>query len=285
MITHPIPSMHEDIKALWKQTFGDSEVFLSHYFAHMYSDETMLVCVEDDEEIVAMMTMLPVTLTSGQSSLPARYVYAVATAEDWRGLGISTSLMEQALEEMKDDGIAAAILVPAHFSLFSFYERQGFETAFYVLETPVKAADLPKCSGNATPLLAHELLDFRNRLFADSRLFAKWDENSLAYIIDSANRFGGFALKFESEGGFGYAIAALDDSVCYVKELGLFGLDRLQALALLHRHAKANLYIVHERADGDPDPMPFGMIQWLDEDAKKRVKKDGQEPYFELVMD
>ncbi len=285
MITHPIPSMHEDIKALWKETFGDSDAFLSHYFEHMYSDNTMLVCVENDEEIVAMMTMHPITLVSGENSFPARYIYAVATAEDWRNLGISTSLMEYALDEMKDEGAAAAILVPAHFSLFSFYERQGFETAFYIWETSVKAEDLPKPIGNASPLYAQELYGLRNRLYSKSRLFARWDEKSLAHIIDSANRFGGFALRFTLGDGEGYAIASKDENICYVKELGLFGMEKLQALSLLHAQVGANVYIVHERADNDPDPMPFGMIRWLDSEAEKKVKQDGQQPYFELVMD
>ncbi len=285
MITHPIPAMHADIKALWKQTFGDSDAFLNHYFQNLYSDDTMLVCVEDDEEVVAMMTMLPITLQSGSLTFPARYIYAVATASEWRGLGISTSLMEQAVDEMKDDGVAAAMLVPAHFSLFEFYERQGFETAFYVSETTVKADVLPEAEGEILPLTASELYDFRNRLFSNSRLFARWDEKALSYIIESTNLFGGFALKFKSAEAEGYAFASLDDNVCYVKELGLFGMDKNTALALLHTKVGANLYITLDKADNDSDPMPFGMIRWLDEEAKKKVNKDGQEPYFELVMD
>lgn len=285
MITHPIPSMHADIKALWKQTFGDSDAFLNHYFQNMYSDETMLVCVEDDEEVVAMMTMLPITLQSGKLTFPARYIYAVATAQDWRGLGISTSLMEQALEEMKDEGIAAAMLVPAHFSLFEFYERQGFETAFYVSELSVPASGLPEPDGEISMLSAHELYELRNRLFASSRLFAKWDEDTITYIEQSISKFGGFALKFASASGEGYALASVDDGVCYVKELGLFGMEPMQALSLLNQKAKSKLYIVHRPADADDDPMPFGMIQWLDEEAKKKVTSEGQEPYFALAMD
>jgi predicted acetyltransferase len=285
VITHPIPSMHQDIRALWKQAFGDNDAFLDHYFQTMYSDETMLVCVEDDEEIVAMLTMFPIDLLSGGKRICARYVYAVATDEQWRGLGISTSLMEDAVEQMRAGGTQAAILVPAHFSLFDFYERQEFQTVFYASEDSIKADALPPPSGKAMPLSASDLYTLRARLHSHSRLFAQWDEKTLSYIIESVSKFGGFALRFVSDRGEGYAIASKDHGVCFVKELGLFGMDKLQGLSLLHQQAGANVYVVHNPSDGDPDPMPFGMIRWLDEEAEKQVQRNGDEPYFALVMD
>jgi predicted acetyltransferase len=277
--------MHEDIRALWQETFGDSDAFLSHYFAKLHRDENMLVTTEDDSELVAMMTMFPIELVSGENAFPARYVYAVATAEPWRGLGISTSLMAYALEEMKEAGVAAAILVPAHFSLFDFYGRQGFSTAFFATENAVDAAELPAPEGTISELTAEALYVMRNRVFVNSRLFAKWDENTLEYIISSTRLYGGAVLEFHSQSSEGYAVATCENGICSVKELGLMGMGRSQALALLHSRVNAERYILHLIATGDPDPMPFGMIQWLDEAAEKRALQGSEAPYFGLVMD
>ncbi len=285
MISFSIPGMHKSIRALWKNAFGDSEAFVSHYFKHMHRDGNMLICTEGDEGVVAMMTMLPITLQSGSHEFTARYIYAVATAMQWRGLGISTSLMEQALEWMKDNGEAAAILAPAHFSLFPFYERQGFSTAFYVTEELVISGDLPKPSGSVEDLKAADLFRLRNHAYERSRLYAKWDEKTLDYIIQSSRRFNGYALRFICGNGHGYAIAAMESDLCDVKEIGLFGMDKHQALSLLHSRVQAKRYLLHQSAKGDDDPMPFGMIYWLDEKAKKAVPKKGEPPYFALAMD
>ncbi len=285
MISFSIPSMHGDIRALWKQAFGDSEAFVSHYFTHMHRDENMLVCTQDDEELVAMMTMLPITLQCGVHSFSARYIYAVATEQSWRGLGISTSLMEHALSWMRDNGDAAAILVPAHFSLFSFYESQGFSTVFYSSEELIKSSDLPQPEGNISDLTAEQLFMMRNRAFEHSALFAKWDIDTLDYTIQSTKRFGGVALHFSCGDGEGYALATIEHDLCAVKELGLFGLDRQAALSLLHKRVKAQRYLLHQSAQGDPDPMPFGMIHWLAIEAQKKMPTYGEAPYFGLVMD
>jgi predicted N-acetyltransferase YhbS len=285
MIAHPNENIRADVRALWQTTFGDSDAFLSRYFARMHRDENMLVCVEDDEELVAMLTMLPITLKSGGRAFPARYIYAVATAEPWRGLGISTSLMAHALDLMRENGEKAAILVPAHFSLFGFYERQGFSTAFYAREQAVDAADLPAPQGTMEDIGAADLRALRERAFAPSCLFASWDEHTLGYIIDTVTGDGGAAVRFSACGGEGYAVAAMDEELCVVKELFLDGISVPQALSLLHGRMGARRYILHLSAAGDDDPMPFGMIRWLDDEAERQARHGDQPPYFALVMD
>ena len=285
MIVFANPRMHADIRALWRKTFGDSKAFLSHYFAHMHRDENMLVCLEGDDGVVAMLTMFPITLVAGTHTFPARYIYAVATAEPWRGLGIGTSMMEHALSYMQDRGEAAAILAPAHFSLFGFYEKMGFSTEFFVHEEVVKSADLPKANGDIFDLEAAQLYRLRNQAYQTSKLFARWDEPSLDYILQSTVQFGGFALRFVSGSRHGYAIAAMDDDLCIVKELGLFGMDKHMALSLLHRRVQAQRYLLHQSADGDADPMPFTMIHYVDDTAKAAIPAKGGAPYFALAMD
>jgi predicted N-acetyltransferase YhbS len=285
MITNPIPSMHADIKSLWRKTFGDSEAYLAHYFARMHRDENMLVCTEDDEELVAMMTMLPITLKCGGLSFPARYVYAVATDEQWRGLGISTSLMEEALEIMEDNGEAAAILVPAHFSLFAFYERQGFTTAFYACEEAVDAASLPPPEGRAEDIDAAALFSMRERAFKDSSLFASWDADTLGYIAESIVNAGGAVVRLLANGDEGHAVAVVENGLCLVKEISLSGMTLAQALSLLHARFGAKKYVLHRISTGDPDPIPFGMIRWIDKKAEAKVKKRDDAPYLGLVMD
>ena len=62
------------------------------------------------------------------------YIYAVATAEKFRGKGICHKLMEDTHKYLKEYGYEGAILVPGNEGLFRFYEGIGYRTCSYIRE-------------------------------------------------------------------------------------------------------------------------------------------------------
>lgn len=288
MITAPIDSMIPDIRALWKQCFGDDDAFLDLFFAHRYHPDDMLVCVEDDEELVAMLCLFPLTLRTCAGALRARYIYAVATEPSWRGLGVSHTLMQTALTRMQEDGEDVAILVPASDSLFGFYQKQGFQPIFSLQCWEVNACDLPRSDGTAQPCGVEAYLRLRNAAFADTSAFAAWDARALSYIHLSVLQEHGHVLHLQQGAQQGCAVVVMREGVAHVKELALCGLSPADAVALVHSVVQAQHYRVSLPAGTLPAlaDVPFAMAQPVSARAETALLSlQGAAPYFALAMD
>lgn len=78
-----------------------------------------------------MLCALPAELVGDDGeAVPAAYLYAVCTAPALRGRGHCRLLLQEAEQDLKRQGIRAAVLVPAEESLFGFYARFGYRTVF-----------------------------------------------------------------------------------------------------------------------------------------------------------
>lgn len=272
------------LKALWMQAFQDDELSADHYFANRHRDENMLVDVEGGQ-LRAMLTMLPADLVTGGATVPAVYFFAIATGLAWRGRGISTALIKDAEARCRSQGAAATVLVPANAGLFDFYGRRGYETRFYYRQETVTPDKLPACPQGHTllPVSGEALYRLREKAFAKSRLFLRWNIQALDYIIASAAAFGAPLLRFGTDKGEGFAYCERAGEELTVKELALSGIEVPQAVAILDRHLHAASYTLRlAGADGRQSaPVPFGMIKAFE----PLPAGEGTEPYMSFAKD
>ena len=106
-------------RKLYNQTFGISEGFddqLFNLFSHC------IRYVTEGEQVVSMLFELPCALVTEKESIPACYIYAVATHPLYRGKGLATQLIDQTCAAHK-----LVLLRPIEESLISFYGKMGFE--------------------------------------------------------------------------------------------------------------------------------------------------------------
>lgn len=284
MIRFASTSDHPQLKALWAEAFGDTQAAIGAYFSLRHADENMLVD-ERDGRIAGMLSMLPVLLEAGNGRLyPARYIYAVATSEAFRRQGVSTALLAAAHTLMKNRGIAASVLAPADGALFSFYEKRGYQTAFYVDRITVTAGALPPLpqEGRHGPCPVADYTRLRNLAFQGGSLFVRWDEAAVAYAEKTLAQPGGFtALSWHT--GHGCAAWETADDGILVKELALVCGDAFDAIAVLHRALDADRYTVRMAQGTVPGAaaQPFGMIRWF----VSQPRLSGKPPYLSLAMD
>ena len=119
-----------ECRELWQRVFGDDRAFIDLYLTEVYRPENMLVRCDEAGHIVSMLHIVEIDTTYG----PTGYLYAIATDEAWRGRGLASALIEEAVEELRRRGMAAVMLIPSHEDLKAFYERLGFEESNYPLD-------------------------------------------------------------------------------------------------------------------------------------------------------
>lgn len=115
------------ITALWGEAFGDAKEAVDDFFAAFPHCRSYVA--EEDGRVVCMVHALPQILRA-QTDVPAAYLYAVATAKEFRGQGLCSRLMAFAEADLQKNGFVCAVLTPGEQSLFEFYEKLGYETAF-----------------------------------------------------------------------------------------------------------------------------------------------------------
>ena len=111
-------------KDLWMKSFGDDEQFADSFIMRYYSRSRMLTA-EVEGRTAAMLHLVPFDTELGRTT----YIYAVATDPAFRGRGLASRLMREAMQVIAERGDDAAFLIPTPGEewLHGFYGRFGFE--------------------------------------------------------------------------------------------------------------------------------------------------------------
>lgn len=283
MIRQPLDSDLPALISLWQEAFGDSEEEAAFYFRQRHQHQNMLVW-QEGEQLAGMLSMLPLLLQSHAKSYRARYVYAVATARSHRGQGISTRLLEAAHQAIEKEGGMASVLVPAEPSLFDYYAKRGYHTAFMIDQLEINGEDLlgQDVQGQAMPCSAFEYAALRDKAFVNSSLYARWDEAALRYISQGVTAAGGAMLRLEFDGLSAAAVLEPRANLLRVVELVCAPEVWHRALALIHQKYGAQRYQLRLPQGSLGPGRPFGMIRWL---ADKPDLASGTPPYLAFAKD
>lgn len=136
IIDTPEVSRMPALRSLWQEAFGDTEDFLDD-FRRTAFDVNRCRCVVEDGEVVAALYWFDCLCMEKRIA----YVYAVATAEVYRGRGISHALMEDTHRHLAKLGYEGAVLVPESEELFRFYEGMGYRVCGTIHEFSCHAAE------------------------------------------------------------------------------------------------------------------------------------------------
>ena len=124
------------LRALWKEAFGDSDAYLDLFFNTAFSPSRCL-CITEGDEVTAALYWFDCSFDGH----PLAYVYAVATAQSRRGQGLCRALMTHTHRHLKQNGYLGVILVPGSDSLFSLYGKMGYSICSSVGELTCRAAE------------------------------------------------------------------------------------------------------------------------------------------------
>ena len=115
----------EDLKHLWELVFGDARTVPDAFFENAFFPDGCFYESADGKAVSALY-LLPVTLGSKKGF----YLYAAATLPAYRGQGIMSKLIKEALQYAKSTA-DFVYLCPAEDSLYEYYRRFGFVQILY----------------------------------------------------------------------------------------------------------------------------------------------------------
>lgn len=248
------PQERAAAETLWTQAFGDGPDFQRDFF-RLCAPEGPLVLTEDGE-LRSMLSLpeLSLLLEDGKK-LRAGYVYAVATQPDCRGQGWAGMLLETAAGLAQNRGLDCLLTVPAEKSLFSFYQRHGFQPGFYRREVTAQPAPAP-----AEPLTPAGYAALREKLLA-GRSHTAYTESQLMFQQGLCPRPGSGLYRLELAHGPGCAAVENWPEEPSVKELLCAPGDEGQGAAACAALCGA---AVRSRFPAPPGPeTAFGAVRWL----------------------
>ena len=117
----PAPELVPQLRALWKEAFGDTDAFLDLFFGTAF-DPGHCRCIQTQGRVTAALYWLDFHLEGRKFA----YIYAVATGKDCRGQGLCTRLMADTAAHLRKEGYHTALLVPQDAGLRAMYGRMGY---------------------------------------------------------------------------------------------------------------------------------------------------------------
>lgn len=213
----------EQIKKLWREVFGDGEEeiegFMSRYLKNM-------LLYKKDRKVAGMLSMLPVSMKNEKG----RYIYAVATAPEARGAGISTGLLKKAEDHIKKSGEKFSVLTPAESSLFDFYKNRGYTAVNALKRVEFDSTGFGNAAYEVDKITPQKLFALRREYFKD-KSFVEWGPEELEYIWRLYK--GGF-YRIRGSEGQAFAVCSSVGGLLDIKELCCDGLDAADCVASLN---------------------------------------------------
>lgn len=128
---------------LWRDTFGDPEMFIKLYFSRVYRSEYNVTC-QIDQHVVGALQTLPYPMRYHDHILPTAYISGVSVREDFRRQDIGTNIMRQAHFALFFKGTVFATLIPADKPwLYDWYGSRGYANVITCTPPPEGIKGMP----------------------------------------------------------------------------------------------------------------------------------------------
>lgn len=205
------------LRTLWKEAFGDTDIFLDTFFRTAYSHERCRIMTIDDNVVAALYWFdcsYNCEPNNNNDNKRIAYIYAVATATSSRRQGLCHLLMMNTHEHLKKNGYDGALLVPADDKLFSFYNKMGYKVCCHIDELTVShICDNYKSQASIISEIDKDEFAIRRRTLLPKGSVIQENEN-LDFLETQARFFTGrdFLLTARAENDTLYGLELLGDT-------------------------------------------------------------------------
>lgn len=282
MVRFSYDSDREGIITLWQEAFGDLRKDIDFFLDSRYKPENTLV-YDYDGKIASVLFLLDGEMHISGKDYPSYYLYAACTLNEFRGRGLMSELLAFARVTAEKRGRYFICLKPAEESLFTFYEKHGYISAFS--KKIVTFSDVSSSASIISDSLSKiDITQTRDSVYTDIDYF-KWDNNAVNFAIIQNENYGGKLF----ENCKGYALYTLDSEDVVVKE-SAFTVDFAEfSLEFLNIFSKKNKVTFDLPAkvltrSSEFEIIPSGMLLPLNSTARF-VCSGVKDAYLGLTLD
>ena len=269
-ITRADASLREAVIALWNSIFGDPVDWIEA-FLDAASLEKACFAALSGEQLAGMLFSLPAVLAVNGKAEESRYIYAVATAPEFRGQGIMTALERFACEEAAREGALYTALVPASPELFAMYKKLGYRTAFheYTARFPVPIEPQAKLSHCSPDFFFAERRRVLSTHSVSFELYPGMQEFRCFDLVKS-----GKLVRARTPYGVGYVVFEKREDTLVISETSLSRIALCHAAGMLCDEQNCSKVTVKGNAG---TASPFGMLKPLLKEKSRNlpIKIDG----------
>lgn len=198
MFRHAHYGDRDELYAIWRYCFGDSEAFTGWFFSERFLPEYCAVW-EDDGRLVCAAHSLPVHLRVRGTILPAAVIAGVATLPEYRGRGIMRAMLTEQLLYLRNAGLPIVIYRPVDFAIYR--SLQHYPVADKTFLTLPSSAPRPR----RVPGVGVWIIDAAGSLDA---LYSVYMRVSARYSACIARSYADFAFKYRDYASDGICCAA-----------------------------------------------------------------------------
>ena len=212
------------LKKLWKEAFGEdvsAEMFYDGIFSQKASGRIkILVERKKDIGIVSMLHYIPCCYESNNRKYNGAYLYALATAQQYRGQKIMGALIQYAIDMAESMEMDFLYLIPATDSLYEYYQRFGFCETVHAMCIPEISID--RVRKRQADLAG--LWELIRKKWKDSNMTIFFEEEIHKYTLKelmTENDFAGYELMME-EKTIGFLAGRKNDVLLYGTDMDSF---------------------------------------------------------------
>ena len=245
---------------LFQKIFSEDSAFCDRIFSHRLD---LVFDKREDGKIQSFLFAIPFTARVFQKEHKAVYVYGVATLPEARGKGYMKEVFKK-MEDFFEKEIDFYYLVPANETLFSMYEKLGYQTAFYLKKEML----FPE----KNPSLEYKIKEAPNSFHTD---YIKWTQSFDTVVLrreeDTAFYLSqGKYYKIE-ESGFYVEFSDSDPTTAHIRE-SYFENEHTTACMLDFLAKKGYTKAIFTT----PQPKtPYGMVKIINSEIKLADFKNG----------
>ena len=212
-IQMPDTSYIQELRALWKEAFGDTDTFIDTFFATAFSPRRSRILTIDGKVGAALYWF-----DCSYKCHRVAYIYAVATFSSLRGQGLCHRLMEDTHIHLKNLGYSGSILVPADDKLFLLYKKMDYSACCNITELTVTSlsdngsSDNESDTGFITQISKAEFARRRRALLPEGSILQ--ENENLDFLETQADFYVGndFLLTARVENDTLYGLELLGDT-------------------------------------------------------------------------
>lgn len=239
---------NEDIpalKKLWHEVFGDPESLVEKFLALLGQVGSGHLAEVNGELAGAAYLLRGLDYVDGDELIPCGYIYAVASYEKFRGMGIGSALTKACAVSAEQWHAKMLCTLPAEDSLYKWYEELvGVKPVLYRKRSEISCTGAAECR----KLSATEyLLERETRLAGKCRLSVSWHIMEFQRLL--CEEYGGGLYMGEDFIGFGY----VDGGAAQIKELICDEEKRIEAASAMAAAMGAEKAVLYEASEyGEP---------------------------------